>query len=94
VNRFPEILFDSESAERSEAGAWTVRGQLTLHGQTRPLTTTVSGAQGHYKGSLALKQSDFGIAPIKVAGGAVKVKDQLTIDFDIVARAGVDRRTE
>lgn len=94
VNRFPEILFDSESAERSEAGTWTVRGQLTLHGQTRPLTTTVSAAQGHYKGSLALKQSDFGIAPIKVAGGAVKVKDQLTIDFDIVAPAAVDRRTE
>jgi polyisoprenoid-binding protein YceI len=94
VNRFPEILFDSESAERSESGGWTVRGQLTLHGQTRPLTTTVNSAHGHYKGSLALKQSDFGIAPIKVAGGAVKVKDQLTIDFDIVARAGVDRRTE
>jgi polyisoprenoid-binding protein YceI len=94
VNRFPEILFDSESAERSEAGAWTVRGQLTLHGQARPLTTTVSGAQGHYKGSLALKQSDFGIAPIRVAGGAVKVKDQLTIDFDIVAPPAVDRRTE
>lgn len=89
VNRFPEILFDSESAERSESGGWTVRGHLTLHGQTRPLTTTVSGADGHYKGSLTLKQSDFGIAPIKVAGGAVKVKDQLTIDFDIVTQAAI-----
>jgi polyisoprenoid-binding protein YceI len=85
VNRFPEILFDSESAERTESGGWTVRGQLMLHGQTRPLTTIVTYADGHYKGSLSLKQSEFGITPIKVAGGAVKVKDQLTIDFDIVA---------
>ena len=89
VSRFPEILFDSESAEPGEAGGWTVRGHLTLHGQTRPLTTTVSGAHGHYKGTLALKQSDFGIAPIKVAGGAVKVKDQLTIDFDMVTQSAI-----
>ena len=89
VSRFPEILFDSESAEPGEAGGWTVRGHLTLHGQTRPLTTTVSGAHGHYRGTLALKQSDFGIAPIKVAGGAVKVKDQLTIDFDIVTQSAI-----
>lgn len=87
VNRFPELLFDSDSAERTESGGWTVRGQLTLHGQTRPLTATVSSANGHYKGSLALKQSDFGIKPIKVAGGAVKVKDELKIEFDIVAKS-------
>ena len=87
VNRFPELLFDSDSAERTESGGWTVRGQLTLHGQTRPLTATVTSANGHYKGSLALKQSDFGIKPIKIAAGAVKVKDELKIEFDIVARS-------
>jgi hypothetical protein len=41
-----------------------------------------------------LKQSDFGIAPIKVAGGAVKVKDQLTIDFDIVTQSAVRTSNE
>jgi polyisoprenoid-binding protein YceI len=87
VNRFPELLFDSDSAERTESGGWTVRGQLTLHGQTRPLTATVSSANGHYRGSLALKQSDFGIKPITIAAGTVKVKDELKIEFDIVARS-------
>ena len=38
----------------------------------------------HYKGSVPVRQSDFGIVPISVAGGTVKVKDEIVIDFDIV----------
>jgi len=34
-----------------------------------------------------LKQTDFGIKPVTIAGGTVKVKDELTIEFDIVARS-------
>jgi hypothetical protein len=36
-------------------------------------------------GSTSLKQSELGIAPISIAGGRVKVKDEMKIDFDIVA---------
>jgi polyisoprenoid-binding protein YceI len=87
ASRFPEIRFDSDAAETNESAAWTVHGQLTLHGQTRPLTVHVHRDQGHYKGSVTLKQTDFGMTPISVAGGAVKVKDELTIEFDIVTQA-------
>jgi hypothetical protein len=31
-----------------------------------------------------LKQTDFGITPISIGGGTVKVKNELRIDFDIV----------
>ena len=55
-----------------------------MHGQTHPVTVNVVHEQGHYKGSTSLKQSDFGITPISIAGGTVKVKDEITIDFDIV----------
>jgi hypothetical protein len=34
--------------------------------------------------SATIRQPDFGIKPISVAGGAVKVKDELAIDFHIV----------
>lgn len=34
-----------------------------------------------------LKQRDFGITPVTVAGGTVKVKDELKIDLDISAEA-------
>ena len=86
AGRFPEIRFDSEAAERAESDSWLVHGQLSLHGQTRLLMIRVKREQGHYKGSVTLKQTDFGITPISIAGGAVKVKDELRIEFDIVAR--------
>jgi hypothetical protein len=31
-----------------------------------------------------LKQSAFGIEPIRIAGGTVKVKDEVKVEFDIV----------
>jgi YceI-like protein len=86
TRRFPEIRFESSSAERTESGAWIVHGQLTLHGLTRPVVTTITEDQGHYRGAMLLRQTDYGITPISVAGGAVKVKDELKLDFDIVTR--------
>ncbi len=39
----------------------------------------------HYTGSATVRQSDFGMTPIRIAGGTVQVKDDVKIDFDIVA---------
>jgi polyisoprenoid-binding protein YceI len=64
-------------------GHWTVRGELTLHGQTKPVTADVSEKAGHYTGRATVKQTDFGIKPVKVAGGTVKVKDEVRVEFDI-----------
>jgi YceI-like protein len=82
--RFPEISFQSTAVEPTGGGHWAVRGKLTLHGQTRPVTVNVALVDGHYRGSATLKQRDFGIPPIRVAGGTVKVKDEVKIEFDIV----------
>ena len=43
-------------------------------------------ANGRYRGTVTLKQRDFGIMPISIAGGTVKVKDEIKIEFDVVAR--------
>ena len=37
-------------------------------------------------GEATVRQSDYGIRPITVAGGMLKVKDELKLTFDIVAR--------
>jgi polyisoprenoid-binding protein YceI len=81
--RYPQIVFESASAEPAGAGSWTVAGKLTLHGQTRPIAVQVRDRSGHYVGRARLKQSDFGIKPIKVAGGAIRVKDEVWVEFDI-----------
>jgi hypothetical protein len=83
-DRFPHIRFRAVAIQPGDADRWSVRGELELHGQTHPVTVNVVRDQGHYKGSVSLKQSDFGITPISIAGGAVKVKDEIKIDFDIV----------
>jgi hypothetical protein len=83
-DRFPHIRFRSVATQRGDSGRWSVRGELEVHGQTHPVTVNVVQEQGHYKGSTSLKQSEFGITPISIAGGTVKVKDEIKIDFDIV----------
>ena len=91
--RFPAIAFASTAVAgtRSGPGAYrlTVRGSLTLHGVTRPVTLPLAveaGADGlKATGRMAVRQSDYGIDPVSVAG-VVKVKDELAIEYTIVAR--------
>lgn len=85
-NRHQEISFASSAVEKKAAGHWTVRGNLTLHGQTRPIVVEVSLKDGHYLGSAAFKQRTFGMEPVSVGGGTVKVKDEIKIEFDIVLK--------
>jgi polyisoprenoid-binding protein YceI len=83
AQHYSTIAFRAAGAEPKGAGAWIVRGNLTLHGQTRPVAVEVRESGGHYLGSSHFKQTDFGITPIKVAGGTVRVKDEIRIEFDI-----------
>ena len=84
VSRFPDIAFVSTSIASTGADRWTVNGRLTLHGETRPATFAVTRQDGQYKGTVMLRQSDFGIRPISIVGGTVKVKDELKVEFVIV----------
>jgi polyisoprenoid-binding protein YceI len=79
----PEIVFRSTGAEPMGADSWNVHGNLTLHGQTRALAVEVRETGGHYVGTSRFRQTDFGIKPVKLAGGAIRVKDEIRIEFDI-----------
>ena len=83
--RFPQIRFHSTAVEQLEGNHWLVHGTLNLHGQTRPVTVKVTRENGRYVGWTTLRQTDFAITPVSVAGGTVKVKDDISIEFDIVA---------
>ena len=83
VGTFPEIAFASTTIEPSGTDRWQVTGRLTIHGQGRTIAFPVARLNGKYRGEVAIKQRDFGIEPISVAGGAVKVKDELTVQFEI-----------
>jgi len=84
VQRFPEIRFVSTSVTPQDSSHYQVRGDLTLHGVTKPVEMPVTLANGRYSGSVKIKQTDWGITPVSVAGGTVKVKDLIEIVFEIV----------
>ena len=83
VQRYSTISFRATGAEPTGPGTWRVQGNLTLHGRTRPVVVEVRENGGHYIGSSRFKQTDFDITPVKVAGGTIRVKDEVRIDFDI-----------
>jgi polyisoprenoid-binding protein YceI len=79
--RHQEIVFKSTHAEAGAEGRWTLHGNLTLRGQTRPVTVQVTLKDGRYIGAAIVKQTDFGIKPPGKAG--VKAKDEVRIEFDV-----------
>ncbi len=81
--RFPEIGFNSDSVQPMPGDTWIVSGTLSLHGVTKPIRLSVRKIEGRYVGTVTIKQTDFGIQPISAAAGAVKVKNELRIDFSI-----------
>ena len=83
IEHNPEISFRSTGVDPVGTNSWRMRGDLTLHGQTHPVMVEVSKKGEHYVGAAQFKQTDFGIKPIKVAGGTVRVKDQIRLEFDV-----------
>lgn len=93
VARYPEIVFQSNRVEKAEkqGDGWRISlaGTLEIHGVRKPaafpvvvrLLPDALSAQGE----VSLLQTAFGIMPVKVAGGAVKVKDRLRVRFVIHA---------
>lgn len=84
--KFPEIRFRSLTVEKAGEGKWRVHGDLTLHGETRPVLVEVDGGSGHYRGSATVRQTDFGIKPVSAGGGAIKVKDEVRVEFEIFGK--------
>ena len=84
AERYPTISFKSTKFSETSANHWTVTGDLTLHGQTHSVDVHLTKVDtSHFTGSATVNQTAFGITPIKVAGGAVTVKDAVDIDFQI-----------
>jgi polyisoprenoid-binding protein YceI len=91
--RYPEIRFDSSAVTGTKTGEEQYRvkidGDLTLRGVTR--NQQISGFVNLNadnllaNGEFTLKQTDFGIKPVSVAGGTLKLKDELKFSFHIVA---------
>jgi polyisoprenoid-binding protein YceI len=99
VERFPTIAFRTRRVSvafgAAGAAALTIDGDMTLHGKTRPLTVRSSAAvdaSGRVTatGTFTLKQTDFDMVPVTAAGGTIRVKNELDIQFVLKARPADD----
>jgi polyisoprenoid-binding protein YceI len=65
-------------------------GELTLHGVTKSVPVSarvvINGSSVRATGDVSVRQSDYEIAPVSAAGGGIKLKDEVKLTFDIVAR--------
>lgn len=67
-----------------------LRVDITLHGITRSVETAAqfekTEEEVSVSGAIAIDQSEFGIVPLSVFGGAIAVQDRLNMSYRIRAR--------
>jgi polyisoprenoid-binding protein YceI len=93
ADKFPEIRYEASSSSITKLGgalySASLSGTLSFHGVTHnqpvPVRITTLGEMLRASGEFALKQSDYQINPVSVAGGALKLKDELKFSFEMVA---------
>jgi len=87
AERYPFVLLRVKSAD---AAAGRISAAITLHGVTRDVQIPARIEQGGdgiaASGRFELKQTDFGITPLSVLGGAIQVQDRMELGFSIRAR--------
>jgi polyisoprenoid-binding protein YceI len=94
ANKFPTISYEAPQIVVTRLGdmlfSAQLNGDLSFHGVSRreAITTRVTsmGSMLRASGEFSLSQSNYGVKPISVAGGALKLKDELKFSFEIVAR--------
>lgn len=92
--QFPEVVYDSSEIKsekvRDDLYKIKVRGRLALHGITNEhsFSAQVSMAQDSVRayGEFSLKQSDYDIRIASIAGGTLKLQNELKFSFYILAR--------
>ena len=91
-DRYPEVVLRSEAVRRAAEGN-SVEAQVRAIVRDQafavivPLQYRLDGDTLEVNGEMPLKQTDVGITPFTLFGGALKVEDELKIRFHIVARA-------
>jgi len=93
-NFYPKVEYKSTQVNAVKTGENMYRvniaGDLALHGITRGLSLeaqVVAGADTlRAQGSFILMQSDYGLKIASVAGGTLKLKDELKFSYFILGR--------
>ena len=94
TSAFPEILYQTVETAADPLGDGRFKvflgGRLTLHGVTQPLgiegELMIDGDRLRLRGGCMLRLSAYRIRPVRALAGAIQLKDELKVAFDLVAR--------
>jgi polyisoprenoid-binding protein YceI len=94
ISKYPEAQYEAPVISITGLGdslySAALAGNLTFHGVTQrkqvSARITLFGTMLRASGDFTLDQSDYQIKPVSVAGGALKLKDELKFSFEMVAR--------
>jgi len=88
--QFPDVTVRAAGL----GGTWqepVAQADVTIKGVTRRVEVPLdlADAEGTLtaRGTLRLRQTEFGMVPFSVAGGAIQVADEIVLGFEIVATA-------
>lgn len=103
VGTYPTITFVSTAVSSSSAESYSVTGDLTMHGVTRPVTLAVTvsppfphagGIRRGIEATTSVNRKDFGLRwefPGEGAGVVVGDEIQITINAELVLRSEPDK---
>lgn len=84
VGKYPEIRFSADDVTTTATG-YRLAGVLEIHGAARPqvvdLDVADSGDSWALSCRVGVSQTDFGVKPFSLFMGALKVADEVTVDF-------------
>jgi polyisoprenoid-binding protein YceI len=94
TSKFPEVSFSSLRISPVEVTKGLYRmdvaGELTLNGVTRSHCFAMQVSQNHHDvrayGDFSIRQSEYDIPQVVIAGGMLQLQDELRFCFYIVAR--------
>lgn len=72
-----QITFTSSEVTDSQA-----KGELSIAGNSNEVSVPLNVSGDRISGSVTLSQSDYGIKQFKALMGALKVKDEVTVEFE------------
>jgi polyisoprenoid-binding protein YceI len=86
TTRFPEVIFESSEvrAERQKDDLYRLNGVTGDHSFVAQVALGVDSARGY--GEFKVLQTDYGIRVASVAGGTLRLQDELKFSFYVVAR--------
>lgn len=87
AGQYPRITFASRQVGGTEE-SFSIDGDLTIAGVTQSVTVRGRIAGGRAVGSAVVVQSRWGIRPYSAFLGALRLRDEVDVEFDIGLTAG------